>query len=225
MHAFVIEVILTFFLMYVIYGTAVDSRGAHAIAPLAIGLTITMDVLMGGPLTGAAMNPSRSFGPALVQNHWDDAWIYWLAPIISAVIAAMEESGFRIRHLYGLTESFGPALVCAWHEEWTPLSLAERARLTARQGVNCITLEAVRVVDPQTGEDCAADGRTMGEILLRGNTIMMGYLKNPEASAKAFAQGWFHSGDLGVRHPDDYVEVKDRSKDIIISGGENISSL
>src|SRR5438552_3482052 len=143
----------------------------------------------------------------------------------SAVIAAMEESGFRIRHLYGLTESFGPALVCAWHEEWTPLSLAERATLTARQGVNCVTLEAVRVVDPQTGEDCAADGRTMGEILLRGNTIMMGYLKNPEASAKAFAQGWFHSGDLGVRHPDDYVEVKDRSKDIIISGGENISSL
>jgi fatty-acyl-CoA synthase len=143
----------------------------------------------------------------------------------SAVIAAMEESGFRIRHLYGLTESFGPALVCAWHEEWTPLSLAERARLTARQGVNCITLEAVRVVDPQTGEDCAADGTTMGEILLRGNTIMMGYLKNPQASAKAFAQGWFHSGDLGVRHPDGYIEVKDRSKDIIISGGENISSL
>ena len=88
-HAFVIEVILTFFLMYVIYGTAVDSRGAHAIAPLAIGLTITMDVLMGGPLTGAAMNPSRSFGPALVQNHWDDAWIYWLAPIIGAGIAAI----------------------------------------------------------------------------------------------------------------------------------------
>lgn len=143
----------------------------------------------------------------------------------SAVIAAMEESGFRIKHLYGLTESYGPALVCAWHEEWTSLPLAERARLTARQGVNCITLEAVRVVDPRTGEDCAADGTTMGEILLRGNTIMMGYLKNPEAGAKAFAGGWFHSGDLGVRHPDGYVEVKDRSKDIIISGGENISSL
>ena len=143
----------------------------------------------------------------------------------SAVIAGMEELGFRIKHLYGLTESFGPALVCAWHEEWTPLPLAERARLTARQGVNFITLEAVRVVDPETGEDRPADGIAMGEILLRGNTVMMGYLKNPEASAKAFADGWFHTGDLGVRHPDGYVEVKDRSKDIIISGGENISSL
>ena len=143
----------------------------------------------------------------------------------SAVIAAMEELGFRIRHLYGLTESFGPALVCAWHDEWTPLPLAERASLTARQGVNFITLEAVKVADPQTGEDRPADGATMGEIMLRGNTVMMGYLKNPEATAAAFADGWFHTGDLGVRHPDGYVEVKDRSKDIIISGGENISSL
>ncbi|MGE3873463.1 MAG: AMP-binding protein, partial [Parvibaculaceae bacterium] len=143
----------------------------------------------------------------------------------SAVIAAMEELGFRIKHLYGLTESFGPALVCAWHEEWTPLPLAERALLTARQGVNFITLEAVKVADPETGEDRPADGVTMGEIMLRGNTVMMGYLKNPEASAKAFADGWFHTGDLGVCHADGYVEVKDRSKDIIISGGENISSL
>jgi fatty-acyl-CoA synthase len=143
----------------------------------------------------------------------------------SAVIAAMEELGFRIKHLYGLTESFGPALVCAWHEEWTPLPLAERAHLTARQGVNFITLEAVKVADPQTGEDRPADGIAMGEIMLRGNTVMMGYLKNPDATAKAFADGWFHTGDLGVCHPDGYVEVKDRSKDIIISGGENISSL
>jgi fatty-acyl-CoA synthase len=143
----------------------------------------------------------------------------------SAVIAAMEELGFRIKHLYGLTESFGPALVCAWHEEWTPLPLAERARLTARQGVNSITLEAMKVADPETGEDRPCDGIAMGEIMLRGNTVMMGYLKNPDATAKAFANGWFHTGDLGVRHPDGYVEVKDRSKDIIISGGENISSL
>jgi fatty-acyl-CoA synthase len=143
----------------------------------------------------------------------------------SAIIAAMEEAGFRIKHLYGLTESFGPALVCAWHEEWTPLPLAERSRLTARQGVNLATLEAVKVADPDTGFECPADGATMGEIFLRGNTVMMGYLKNPQASARAFAQGWFHTGDLGVRHPDGYVEVKDRSKDIIISGGENISSL
>jgi fatty-acyl-CoA synthase len=143
----------------------------------------------------------------------------------SAIIAAMEELGFRIKHLYGLTESFGPTLVCAWHEEWTPLPLAERSRLAARQGVNFITLEAVKVADPETGEVRPADGIAMGEIMLRGNTVMMGYLKNPEASAKAFADGWFHTGDLGVCHPDGYVEVKDRSKDIIISGGENISSL
>jgi acyl-CoA synthetase (AMP-forming)/AMP-acid ligase II len=143
----------------------------------------------------------------------------------SAIIAAMEELGFHIKHLYGLTESFGPALVCAWHEEWKALPLAERARFAARQGVNCITLEAVKVADPETGEDRLSDGSAMGEIMLRGNTVMMGYLKSPEASAKAFADGWFHTGDLGVRHPDGYVEVKDRSKDIIISGGENISSL
>jgi len=143
----------------------------------------------------------------------------------SAIIAAMEEAGFRVKHLYGLTESFGPALVCAWHDEWTDLPLADRARLTARQGVTFPTLEAVRVADPVSDAECPADGSTMGEIYLRGNTIMMGYLKNPEASAKAFAGGWFHTGDLGVRHPDGYVEVKDRSKDIIISGGENISSL
>jgi len=143
----------------------------------------------------------------------------------SAIIAAMEELGFRIKHLYGLTESFGPALVCAWHAEWTPLPLAQRSRLTARQGINCVTLEAMKVADPETGAECPADGVTMGEIFLRGNTVMMGYLKNRQASAKAFSQGWFHSGDLGVRHPDGYVEVKDRSKDIIISGGENISSL
>ncbi|HTN97477.1 MAG TPA: AMP-binding protein, partial [Nordella sp.] len=108
----------------------------------------------------------------------------------SAIIAAMEEAGFRVKHLYGLTESFGPALVCAWHEEWTDLPLTERARLAARQGVTFPTLEAVKVADPETGADCPSDGQTMGEIFLRGNTVMMGYLKNPEASARAFAGGW-----------------------------------
>ncbi|CAN5203365.1 acyl-CoA synthetase [soil metagenome] len=143
----------------------------------------------------------------------------------SSIIAAMEKIGFRVRHLYGLTESFGPALACAWHEEWTPLPLAERALLTARQGINMVTLEAVKVADPDTGAECNRDGQTMGEVFLRGNTVMMGYLKNPRASDAAFADGWFHTGDLAVRHPDGYVEIKDRSKDIIISGGENISSL
>jgi fatty-acyl-CoA synthase len=143
----------------------------------------------------------------------------------SAIIEAMERVGFRVTHAYGLTESFGPALVCAWHEEWDGLPLAERARLNARQGVPLVTLEDVRVADPESGNELPCDGAAMGEVLLRGNTVMMGYLKNPKASDKAFSGGWFHTGDLAVRHPDGYVEIKDRSKDIIISGGENISSL
>jgi len=143
----------------------------------------------------------------------------------SAVIAAMERNGFRVTHAYGLTECYGPGLICAWHDEWDALSLEERARLTARQGVNYPTLEGTMVADPSTLAETPWDGEAMGEIFLRGNTVMMGYLKNPEASAAVFKGGWFRSGDLGVMHPDGYAEVKDRSKDIIISGGENISSL
>ena len=143
----------------------------------------------------------------------------------SAIIAAMERNGFRVAHAYGLTECYGPGLICAWHDEWDGLSLEERARLTARQGVTYLTLEGVMVADPATLEETPWDGQSMGEIFLRGNTVMMGYLKNPSATDTAFEGGWFHTGDLGVRHPDGYVEVKDRSKDIIISGGENISSL
>ena len=143
----------------------------------------------------------------------------------SAIIAAMERNGFRVAHAYGLTECYGPGLICAWHDEWDGLSLEERARLTARQGVTYLTLEGVMVADPATLVETPWDGQSMGEIFLRGNTVMMGYLKNPSATDTAFEGGWFHTGDLGVRHPDGYVEVKDRSKDIIISGGENISSL
>jgi len=143
----------------------------------------------------------------------------------SAVIAAMERNGFHVNHAYGLTESYGPALICAWHDEWDSRPPAERARLTARQGVNYPTLEDLMVADPETMVELPWDGRTMGEIFLRGNTVMMGYLKNPTATDTAFRGGWFHTGDLGVRHPDGYVEVKDRSKDVIISGGENISSI
>jgi len=137
----------------------------------------------------------------------------------------MERMGFRVTHLYGLTESYGPSTVCAWQETWAGLAIKERAALMARQGVSYPTLDRQRVVDPQTMTDVPADGSTMGELVLRGNTLMKGYLKNPAATEAAFAQGWFHTGDLGVRHPDGYVEIKDRSKDIIISGGENISSL
>ncbi len=143
----------------------------------------------------------------------------------SAVIEAMEHNGFRVTHLYGLTESYGPAAVCAWQPAWNDLGLQQRSALMARQGVNYLTLEGVMVADPETSRELPRDGQTMGELMLRGNTVMKGYLKNPEATEAAFAAGWFHTGDLAVRHPDGYVEVKDRSKDIIISGGENISSL
>ncbi|HXH83792.1 MAG TPA: acyl-CoA synthetase [Candidatus Tectomicrobia bacterium] len=143
----------------------------------------------------------------------------------SAVIAAMEAMGFRVTHLYGLTETYGPATVCAWQPGRDALPLAERAMQMARQGVNYVTLEGMMVADPATLEPVPRDGVTMGEVLLRGNTVMKGYLKNRAATEAAFAGGWFHSGDLAVWHPDGYIEVKDRSKDIIISGGENISSL
>jgi len=143
----------------------------------------------------------------------------------STVIAAMESMGFRITHLYGLTESYGPATFCAWQEAWDSLALGERAPLMARQGVPYPTLEALMVADPKTLAPVPRDGKTVGEIMFRGNTVMKGYLKNPDATAEAFRGGWFHTGDLAVWHPDGYVEIKDRAKDIIISGGENISSI
>ncbi|HEY8245624.1 MAG TPA: acyl-CoA synthetase [Casimicrobiaceae bacterium] len=143
----------------------------------------------------------------------------------SAVIEAMEAMGFRVTHLYGLTESYGPAMLCVPQDDWTGLDLTDRARRMARQGVAMPTLAAIRVVDPATGVPVPRDGATMGELELRGNTIMKGYLGNARATEKAFAHGWFATGDLAVWHPDGYAEVRDRSKDIIISGGENVSSL
>jgi fatty-acyl-CoA synthase len=143
----------------------------------------------------------------------------------SAVIEAMQRMGFRVTHLYGLTESYGPSTVCAWQEEWDELPIGERAAKMARQGVAYPTLAGQRVVDPATMADIPADGASLGELVLRSNTVMKGYLKNQAATEEAFAGGWFHTGDLAVKHPDGYVEIKDRSKDIIISGGENISSL
>jgi fatty-acyl-CoA synthase len=143
----------------------------------------------------------------------------------SAVIEAMERMGFRVTHLYGLTESYGPATLCAWQQDWDGLALEPRAHLMARQGVRYPTLEDLQVADPETHRVVPPDGETLGEVMLRGNTIMKGYLRNPGATREAFREGWYHTGDLAVRHPDGYIEVKDRSKDIIISGGENISSL
>jgi fatty-acyl-CoA synthase len=143
----------------------------------------------------------------------------------SAVIEAMERMGFNVTHLYGLTESYGPATLCAWQEEWGGKPLADRARLMARQGVRYATLEGLQVGDPADDRPVPRDGATLGEVMLRGNTIMKGYLGNEAATTEAFRNGWYHTGDLAVWHADGYIEVKDRSKDIIISGGENISSL
>ncbi len=143
----------------------------------------------------------------------------------SAVIEAMEKMGFTVTHLYGLTESYGPAALCAWQEGWEKKNLTERAQLMARQGVRYPTLEGLQVADPDTHIPVPRDGETLGEVMLRGNTIMKGYLKNPRATSEAFREGWYHTGDLAVWHSDGYIEIKDRSKDIIISGGENISSL
>ncbi|MEO0034078.1 MAG: hypothetical protein RLZZ501_101 [Pseudomonadota bacterium] len=147
------------------------------------------------------------------------------APPPAAVIERLERQGFRITHVYGLTEVYGPVTVCAWHEEWDALPIEERARLKARQGVRYLTEEAVMVADPLSLEPVPQDGATLGEVFFRGNVVMKGYLKNPAATAEAFAGGWFHTGDLGVWHPDGYIELRDRSKDIIISGGENISTI
>jgi 3-(methylthio)propionyl---CoA ligase len=143
----------------------------------------------------------------------------------AAMIEGMERMGFDITHVYGLTEVYGPATVCAKHAEWNSLEVGERARLNGRQGVRYLMEEGLAVMDPQTMTPVPADGETMGEIMFRGNITMKGYLKNPKATKDAFAGGWFHSGDLAVMQPDGYIKIKDRSKDIIISGGENISSL
>ena len=143
----------------------------------------------------------------------------------SAVIEAMEENGFNVTHLYGLTETYGPATVCIPQDDWPNLAVNERSSRIARQGVHYTTLEGATVKNPDTMKDVPWDSETMGEVMIRGNTVMKGYLKNSQATDSAFSGGWFHTGDLAVRHPDSYIEVKDRSKDIIISGGENISSL
>ena len=143
----------------------------------------------------------------------------------SAVIESMEAMGFRVTHLYGLTESYGPATLCAWQSEWDALPAPERAQRMARQGVAMPTLAKLQVGSSETAAALPRDGSTLGEVMLRGNTIMKGYFKNRAATAAAFAGGWYRTGDLAVWHPDNYIEIKDRLKDIIITGGENVSSL
>jgi fatty-acyl-CoA synthase len=183
--------------------------------------------LCGAPVVmNMLLNFSPGAGPGLERSL--DRRIEMMtagAPPPAVVIQGMETLGFHITHVYGLTEVYGPAVVCAWHDEWDEQPAAERARLKARQGVTYPVLENLTVADPATLVPVAADGATMGEVLMRGNIVMKGYLKNPRATEEAFAGGWFHSGDLAVMHPDGYIELKDRSKDIIISGGENISTI
>ncbi|MBV1798800.1 acyl-CoA synthetase [Siccirubricoccus sp. G192] len=147
------------------------------------------------------------------------------APPPEAVLAAMRAAGFAVLHVYGLTECYGPSVVNEWHAEWDALPAADQARLMARQGVRYLALEGLEVMDPAAMRPVPADGATLGEVVMRGNVVMKGYLKDEAATAAAFAGGWFHTGDLAVKYPDGYLQLKDRSKDIIISGGENISSI
>jgi fatty-acyl-CoA synthase len=153
------------------------------------------------------------------------AFVTAAAPPPESVLAAMAESGFEVTHVYGLTETYGPAVVNEWHAAWDQLDAVARATKKARQGVRYAALEDLTVMDPETMIRVPADGATLGEVMFRGNIVMKGYLKNPKATEESFAGGWFHSGDLGVLHADGYIQLKDRSKDIIISGGENISSI
>ncbi|MCD9149237.1 acyl-CoA synthetase [Pseudophaeobacter flagellatus] len=147
------------------------------------------------------------------------------APPPEKLLADMKTAGFDVTHLYGLTETYGPAVVNDWHQDWSNLPSDEQAALKSRQGVRYLPLEGLDVLDPETMLPVPRDGKTMGEVMFRGNVVMKGYFRNPTATQEAFTGGWFHSGDLGVRHPDGYIQLKDRSKDIIISGGENISSI
>ena len=143
-----------------------------------------------------------------------------------AILAGMQSLGVEVTHVYGLTETYGPVTLCAWQGElWDHLGIDEQARLKSRQGVGGPMLEGLMVADPETMIPVPQDGETLGEVMMRGNNVMKGYLKNPAATAESFAGGWFHSGDLAVWHADGYIQIKDRSKDIIISGGENISSI
>ncbi len=147
------------------------------------------------------------------------------APPPEITLTEMNVSGFNVTHLYGLSETYGPAVVNEWHQEWNDLNKEKQASLKARQGVRYLPLESLDVVNPKTMKPVPHDGKTIGEVMFRGNVVMKGYLKNKKASEESFAGGWFHSGDLAVIHNDGYIQLKDRSKDIIISGGENISSI
>jgi len=189
-----------------------EAIAEHGVTHLC-GAPIVMSVLLNAP-----DEEKRDFPQAVIFNTA-------AAPPPESVLAGMAEAGFEVTHLYGLTETYGPAVVNEWHAQWNALEGAQKAARKARQGVRYTALEDITVMDPETMQAVPADGETLGEVMFRGNIVMKGYLKNPSATEDAFSGGWFHSGDLGVMHEDGYIQLKDRSKDIIISGGENISSI
>ena len=193
-------------------GPIFDAVATHKVSHLC-GAPIVMSTLLGA--TAQEKKPL----PHVVE------FVTAAAPPPESVLAAMRTAGFNVTHVYGLTETYGPASINEWHREWDALSPDGQAAKKSRQGVRYPVLEALDVLDPETMRPIARDGETLGEVMFRGNVVMKGYLKNKPSTEAAFAGGWFHSGDLGVVHPDGYIQLKDRSKDIIISGGENISSI
>lgn len=190
------------------YDSIVDHKVTHL-----SGAPIVMATLL-----NADKNEHRPILHTVAFNHA-------AAPPPAAVLAAMTEAGFKLTHLYGLTETYGPATTNDWNYIWDELSAAEQIEKRIRQGIRYLALEGLTVMNPETMKEVPADGKTLGEVMFRGNVVMKGYLKNKKATDEAFAGGWYHSGDLGVMHTDGYIQLKDRSKDIIISGGENISSI
>ena len=189
-----------------------DALADHGVTHLC-GAPIVMSTLLNAP-----EDDKRSFGQTV-------SFFTAAAPPPEAVLAGMKQAGFEVTHLYGLTEVYGPAVVNEWNSDWDAHDAGRQATFKARQGVRYPALEDLDVLDPETMRPVPRDGQTLGEVMFRGNVVMKGYLKNARATQAAFAGGWFHSGDLGVRYPDGYIQLKDRSKDIIISGGENISSI
>ena len=199
-------------LRWVRAGAIFDALATHGVTHLC-GAPIVMSTLV-----NAGDDERKSFALKV-------RFVAAAAPPPESILAAMAEAGFEVVHVYGLTEVYGPAVVNEWHEEWNTLDSAGRAAKKARQGVRYAPLEGLAVLDPASMTPVPADGKTIGEVMFRGNIVMRGYLKNPKATREALNGGWFHSGDLGVMYPDGYIQLKDRSKDIIISGGENISSI
>jgi fatty-acyl-CoA synthase len=179
--------------------------------------------LCGAPIVMSTILAASDNDKKLLEKQVD--FFTAAAPPPESVLTKMKEAGFNITHLYGLSETYGPAVVNEWHQEWDDLAESEQASLKARQGVRYLPLESLAVMDPKTMQPVPRDGKTIGEVMFRGNVVMKGYLKNKAATDESFKDGWFHSGDLGVIHEDGYIQLKDRSKDIIISGGENISSI